>query len=280
VLNALTIDLEPWTCVYGEVLPEKHRVEKSLVEGTLQILDILEDCEVVTTFFCLGIIHDWFPFLLDEIRSRGHEIAFHGHSHTRLPDCSLRREIQKSSTLIEKYEVLGFRAPEMTITSEDMSVLDSAGFLYDSSTYGSFNTRIGGIVEVPVSTYPVRRRVQAFPKTLSHALREFEVPVGSGLFVALLSTRLLDSVIKKINRGGLPAVLFIHPWQLTGLPKIEIEQLIRHPSKALYLTKITEKKLRFVLKMNEFVPVRELVKERKDNEKIDILQKSEETTKG
>jgi peptidoglycan/xylan/chitin deacetylase (PgdA/CDA1 family) len=262
LLNALTIDLEPWMCFYGNVPLEKRLVEKSLVDSTYQILNIFDDYKVTVTFFVLGIIYKQFPSLVDEIKSRGHEIAFHGYSHKKLSENSLKLEIEKSRDLIEKYHVIGFRAPEMRVTWDDLNTLDSADFLYDSSTYGSFNSTVGGIVEVPVSIYPARRKNQDFPRTLKGTLKKFEIPIGSGLFVSLLSSRLFDNFIRKINREGLPAVLFIHPWQISGLPEIRMGQLIRHPSKILYLRRISEKKLRFILGRHEFAPIREILEDK------------------
>jgi len=261
LLNALTIDLEPWTCFYDNVPLEKHLVEKSLVDSTYQILNIFDYHRVTATFFVLGIIYKQFPFLLDEIKSRGHEIAFHGYSHKKLSESSLKLEIERSQDLIEKYRMKGFRAPEMRITWNDLKTLDSVDFLYDSSTYGSFNQTVGNIIEIPVSTYPVRKKVQTFPRTLTDALREFEIPIGSGLFMGLLSSGMIDSMIRKINQKGLPAVLFIHPWQLTGLPEVRIKRLIRHPSRVLYLPKISGDKLGYILKRHKFVSIWELLKD-------------------
>jgi hypothetical protein len=49
-----------------------------------------------------------------------------------------KNEIEKSKDFINKFTVKGFRAPKMSITSQNIEVLKLAGFTYDSSIYGSF----------------------------------------------------------------------------------------------------------------------------------------------
>ena len=66
-------------------------------------------------------------------------------------------------------------------------------------------------------------------------------------------------MILEINRQGQPFVLFIHPWQLTGLPEVKIGRLLKGPSKFFYLHKISEEKLRHLLKNHSFVTIWELL---------------------
>jgi len=259
MINALTIDLEPWMCFYDDMMLSK-RLD---VKGTMQLLDILENCDATTTFFALDVVYEWFPSLLDEIRFRGHEIAFHGYPHTKLNENMLKGNVEKARAFINKYKVKGFRAPKMKITQHDINLLSSAGFIYDSSIYGSFNllTVNKGIIEVPVSTYPVKKTSITFPRTLVDALKNFEIPFGSGLFVGLLSPRVLDCMIREINRKGQPFIALIHPWQLTGVPRVGAKWRIRELLKLPYTIKIPEKKLRYLLERHTFVSIQALLKE-------------------
>ncbi len=262
MINAFTVDLEPWMAFYDDV-PQKMSLDRGeLVKGTLWLLDTLDENDILTTFFIQGIVYEWFPDLIDEISSRNHEIAFHGYSHHGVTGDLLRSEIEKSRFLIEKYAVKGFRAPRMRVSQRDLELLSSIGFLYDSSTYGSFNrqTSVSGLKEVPVSSYPISFE-QTFPRTFKDCLRNLEIPFGSGLFVGLLSSRILSSLIKKVNDKNRPVVMFIHPWQLTGIPKMHFRKLITDVFKLPYLLKISQKRIRKLLKSHTFSTIRMLLDE-------------------
>jgi len=261
MVNALTIDLEPWMAFYDDVPLEITLDNGHLVKATWSLLDILDESDVRATFFVLGIIYEWFPDLVEDIRSRGHEISFHGYLHNDAKRDLLRGEIKKSRVFIRRYGIRGFRAPKMRIFQDDLEILRSAGFLYDSSTYGSFSPKISisGIKEIPVSTYPVNNTC-AFPRTLRDAIRSFELPFGSGLFVGLLNSRILDKLIRSVNKEGKPVIMFIHPWQLTGVPFLSISGLV-DVLKIPYLVKISKKKMRYLLRNHTFSTIQSLLEE-------------------
>ena len=52
--------------------------------GTPAVLTALADFDATATFFVLVHRVRGYPALLDEIMAAGHEIALHGHDHTRL----------------------------------------------------------------------------------------------------------------------------------------------------------------------------------------------------
>jgi peptidoglycan/xylan/chitin deacetylase (PgdA/CDA1 family) len=192
MINAFTVDLEPWVCYYTNSPLFKSQDGGNLLMTTQYLLDILEENDVTATFFTIGKIFEWFPKLLKDIQSRGHEIAFHSYSHRKLDGNLLDSEIARSKEFIERFQIVGFRAPRLEITLKNINSLASARFLYDSSTYGSSNNprRINGVLEIPVSTYPIRNN-NTFPKAFKGALRMFEFPVGSGLFMGLLHQKIL-----------------------------------------------------------------------------------------
>ncbi len=262
MINAFTVDLEPWMAFYEDV-PQKMSLDRGeLVKGTMRLLDTFDENDILTTFFVQGIVYEWFPDLIDEISSRNHEIAFHGYSHNGVTGDLLRSEIEKSKFLIEKYSVKGFRAPRMRIFQHDLELLSSTGFLYDSSIYGSFNrqTSISGLKEVPVSSYPVSIE-QTFPRTFKDSLRNSEIPFGSGLFLGLLSSKILSSLIKKVNDKNRPVIMCIHPWQLTGIPKTYFRRLIADVFKLPYLLKVSQKRISELLKSHTFSTIRMLLDE-------------------
>ena len=170
-----------------------------------------------------------------------------------------------ASKFLSTFKPKGFRAPQITLPKSTLSILPRYGFKYSSSTYAPIGRPIvceEKIMEVPVSTYPLLKRKvnMRFPRPLAFALRNFEIPFGSGLFVGLLSSRLLNNIIRSYNKEGRSAVLFIHPWQLITNKKIKSS--LAHITKLPYIvSKITPEKLRSLLERNYFTTISDLLKE-------------------
>jgi len=72
---------------------------------TLQILDILDEYDVKTTFFLVGIWVEKYPELAKEIVNRGHEIGNHSATHpymTKISREKMREELRIMSDEVEK----------------------------------------------------------------------------------------------------------------------------------------------------------------------------------
>jgi len=235
--NVLTIDLEAISHRYMTemtYLPQGRRTEvesgegRKLLDGgstpvwARGILRLLKGRDHRATFFVVGEVHDWYPELIGEIRESGHEIAYHSHTHAPIRNLGLlREEIQKSKRFLDDFRPLGFRAPRAFITERCLSELVKCGFAYDSSSYGPAGkyVRIGGIAEIPISTYTLKPWSRlALPRPLSpRLLASLEVPFGSGYFISLFSLldrNITSHFIRKCNGNGASAVLCLHPWQL------------------------------------------------------------------
>ncbi|MFH0848211.1 MAG: polysaccharide deacetylase family protein [archaeon] len=237
--NCLTIDLE--SIAHRYVTEKRHlsTVERSQIETeenrrlldggrillhTERILHLLKKYECSATFFVVGEVSEWYPALIDEIREEGHEVAYHSHTHTPLKSVHfLEEELEKSRSFIKKFRPRGFRAPQARITQECLAHLAKRGFVYDSSSYGSFTTlgMIEGVIEVPISTYSLHKDAAAtVPRPLSLSLlHNLEIPFGSGYFISLISLatpRLVSRLIEKSNQKGCPSILCLHPWQLSN----------------------------------------------------------------
>lgn len=84
---------------------------------TLEILDILDEYQVKTTFFLVGFWVDKFPDHVKEIHKRGHEIGNHSSNHpymTKLSDEEILRELSITSDKIKaltKQQPTLFRPP-------------------------------------------------------------------------------------------------------------------------------------------------------------------------
>lgn len=268
IVNCFTVDLEPWMCYYDQPSLEKELDNNLTTQLTHRILDLLERKNIRATFFVLGKIYGWYPRLIEEIAQRGHEIAFHTYTHRKITSREvLLDEIEKARKFIKKYKPRGFRAPQMILPPSSLSILHSYGFIYDSSTYASIGKPIkiingnNVIIEVPVTTYPLLKKKGEFnlPRTLIQAIKNFELPVGSGLLIGLLSSRILNRIIKKFNNEKKSFIMFIHPWQLYNVSRLHItlrKQLLKLP----YRVKISEEKLNDILSQHYFTTMMDLIK--------------------
>ncbi len=156
----LTIDIEDWFQVenfkpwipFSSWSSYELRVEKN----THRLLDLFDTFgstrnpkpetrnPIKATFFILGWIAERLPHLVQEIHSRGHEVASHGYKHNLCTECSsddLKTDLIHSKKLLEDIigaPVHGYRAPSFSITNNIFKIIKDCGYIYDSS-YNSFN---------------------------------------------------------------------------------------------------------------------------------------------
>jgi len=226
--------------------------------ATVKLLDMFNNYGVKATFFILGATYECCPSLIEEIESRGHEIAFHGFSHQKIDKCDLNNEIRKSKAFLDRFAPTGFRAPEAFIKRKHLKILEENGFLYDSSTYGP--TRLmeyfGRILEIPISSFPlwITKKEISFPRNLTRSIMSHEIPYGSGYFIGLLPKILLSKLISHTNENEAPAVIFFHPWQIYPYRwNFSAERAILFH---YYYVNISEK-LKYILKKHRFGPFRD-----------------------
>jgi len=226
-INYLTIDLEDWFQVsnYAEAIPRAHweRMESRLPHSIKIILDILNHFQVKATFFILGWVAERHPELITQIASEGHEIASHGYQHDLLYDLGpngFRQDLQKSINILNSITglpVLGYRAPSFSVTSECQWMFTSlaeAGLKYDSSVFPLQRQR-GGMPNTPQHPYYIDTSlgpIQEFP-VATLRIGPMYIPIGGGGFFRLYPYWLTAWGIRKLNHQGIPAVVYLHPWE-------------------------------------------------------------------
>lgn len=231
--NALTIDVEEHFQVHNlesAVSRSDWDDHESRVEANVgRILDLLDRHRTKATFFVLGWVAERHPCLVASIASRGHEVASHGYEH-RLVYSQTREEfeadLKRSIAILEDGlsrvdtpaypQLQGYRAPSFSITQAVPWALDAirdAGFRYDSSIMpASGHDRYGmkdvsrfahalsnGLIECPVSTVRCLGR---------------NWPAAGGGYFRLFPKMLTCWAIRRINREGHPAIVYLHPWEL------------------------------------------------------------------
>ena len=148
MLNAFTVDLEDWFHICGikslESVKNWSKFESRIENNTNILLNLLDEKRVKATFFTLGWVAKMYPSLLQNISSKGHEIASHSYFHRLIYNQSksqFTKDLLLSKRIIEdtiNQEIFGFRAPSFSITENESWVfreLRKHGFIYDSSLF-------------------------------------------------------------------------------------------------------------------------------------------------
>lgn len=196
-----------------------HRV----VANTMRILELFGESGVKATFFTLGWIAERYPGLVREIVARGHELACHGYAHVRVTQQSpqeFRQDVARAKGMLEDtagVEVMGYRAASYSIGRTNQwawGVLQELGFRYSSSIYPIQHDLYGwpqaprfpfhpdvasALLEIPITTVRLAKR---------------NFPCGGGGYFRLYPYRFSHWALCRVNREGLPAVFYFHPWEI------------------------------------------------------------------
>jgi len=273
MLNAITIDVEDYfhvTAFERYIDPAQwDNYPLRVVDNTRRILDLLDQFSVKGTFFVLGWIARRCPALVQEIDSRGHEIACHGYGHQliyRMTPAEFRSDVRRAKDLLENIcgkAVLGYRAPSYSVITETLWALDiliEEGFLFDSSIF-PIRHDIYGMPDAERFPHQIRRSrgiIREFPlSTLNvniadHTLR---IPVAGGGYLRLLPAWFVAKAISRINRfERRPAILYVHPWE-TDPDQPRIKACLRSRFRHYLNLDTTMPKLRYLLEHLRFAPV-------------------------
>ncbi len=271
MLNALTVDLEDWYHICGlensSDMAQWDAYESRVLGNTEKILRLLRKYDIKATFFVLGYIAFKEPDLIKTIKKEGHEVATHGFSHKRvfeMTEGEFFEDISKSIDIISsitKDRVLGFRAPEWSIRKETpwaLRILRKLGILYDSSMVPL--TRMG-CMDFPL--YPCKfdteyGEIWEFPLTTIRLFWE-HIPFSGGLPLRMVPYFYIVSTIRRMNREGLPALVYIHPWEFdVEHPPIDLPLSRRFMH--YFNIKVTPRKVEGLLRHFRFATVKDILR--------------------
>jgi polysaccharide deacetylase family protein (PEP-CTERM system associated) len=220
MLNAMTVDLEDWAqAVLGPHLP----VTDHVVRNTDRLLRLLDEHHVRATFFALGKVCESCPELLKAVCSAGHEIATHGYGHELVYNqtpAAFEEDVRRSMDLIESQigsRPIGYRAPAFSITRRSLwagPILAKLGIRYSSSVFPIRKQRYG-INDWPTGpgVWPDCPLIE-FPLTTLTLLGR-NIPVCGGGYMRLFPAAVQAWAIARRNRAGQPAVVYLHPYELS-----------------------------------------------------------------
>ncbi len=226
ITNFLTIDIEEWfhPTLIKPYITEDLRKYHRIVNNTNRILELLSKFNTKATFFILGEVAEQVPGLVKEIYKGGHEIATHGYGHNLVFSQSpneFRLDLQRSISLLEDItgeKIRGCRVPTWSITEKSLwalEIIKESGLSYDSSIspaifdltkYYDCTLRKGFLLLKKDSLIE-------FPQTTIKLLGK-NISFGGGFFLRLYPYFFTKSVIEDMNKNGVPAMVYLHPWEL------------------------------------------------------------------
>jgi len=229
MINFFTVDVEDyWSLFYRDYLGQEIPVSPRLLLSTRAMLDLLEEIGVRATCFCLGRIARAEPDLIKEIHGRGFEVASHGMDHIlyfQADPEQVRRDLADSRALLEDLigaAVRGFRAPHFNIRLDRPRLLElivETGYQYDSSIFPFRGKRYGsaesprGPYRIPTAAGPLLE----FPLA-TVVIRGRRLPAGGGGYLRYFPYGYNRWAIRSLNREGLPATVYLHPYECDSEP--------------------------------------------------------------
>jgi polysaccharide deacetylase family protein (PEP-CTERM system associated) len=222
----ISVDIESWVHRPVFNIPSYAQTKEldagNVLEASRIILEIFKKYQTKATFFILGTVAEWYPELIKDIKSEGHEIGIHGYTHKGLNahnKISFDNEIKKTVSILKNHgvEPRGYRSPFFTRSDFLYEILSKHGIIYDSSVFPvktplyngtSYSCRPfiidRGIIEIPCSVLKIGK---------------IRIPVG-GFYLRLFGEHLNCLFLKKIEERNGIAVLYFHPWEIMNIPKI------------------------------------------------------------
>jgi polysaccharide deacetylase family protein (PEP-CTERM system associated) len=274
MMNALTIDVEDYFHVHAfeGVFPRAswNGISTRVAESTRRILKILRDHDTKATFFVLGWVAHRQPEIVREIAADGHELASHGFAHHavyKLDPDSFRSDLLQSidaiSTACPGTQIRGYRAPSFSLNQDTpwaFDILTELNVVYDSSiSPATFHDRYG-TPSAPRFAHMVSPRLLEIPLSTIRIIGCNWQVAGGGYF-RLFPLPITSWAIRKINREGHPAIIYLHPWEFdTEQPRVRAASL-RSKFRHYVNLRHTEARLRAILRQFAFGPITEVFKD-------------------
>jgi polysaccharide deacetylase family protein (PEP-CTERM system associated) len=190
--------------------------------ATQQLLRILRAYNVRATFFVLGYVADRQPSLIEQIAADGHELGIHGYYHrfvSRLTPAEFDEELARSLEAVMRITGAapqGHRAPYFSVNAATpwaFGRMEAHGLRYDSSVFPVRNMLYGfpGAPRLPYRV-PGYRLWELPASTIRAAGGTW--PVAGGFYLRALPYAVIRQALRRLNRAGEPAIMYIHPWEL------------------------------------------------------------------
>lgn len=226
--HLLSLDLESW--IFSRRidqrklnLKELRALDDSYTPRVLNyLLKLLKKNNQKITFFTVTKLEEIYPGIFEKILEEGHEVGWHTHTHANITHVEiLKKELESSAKIIQKYKIKGFQAPTITFIKDGYKFLKKYGFEYSSSIYGNSSVvhKFDGIYEIPVTTsfkrYKPKKSEIFFPSNMTISnLKKFGIPTGSSYFWSLLGKKFYSKQMENAAEKNELVNMFVHEWQI------------------------------------------------------------------
>lgn len=221
----MTIDVEDWYNSSLDLFKDttvKHgaKPDHSVVDNTLFTLELLAKTNNKATFFVLGTVAEYYPDLVREMLTQGHEVASHGYAHDLIYNLS-QSEFEDDLKIAMEHltnagcsDVIGYRAPYWSITKKSLwalDVLQKLGFKYDSSIF-PIKRGLYGIPDAKTDIHEIKPGFWELPPATIR-LPGLNIPIAGGGYLRLAPYRIITAAIRKSNQQQ-TKVFYFHPYEL------------------------------------------------------------------
>ncbi|MEB4590143.1 polysaccharide deacetylase family protein [Candidatus Thiothrix sp. Deng01] len=228
-------DIEDWQ---QSVYDFDRAVSNRVVRNTSRLLDILDEHDVIGTFFIQGMVAEKFPNLVRSIADAGHELACHSHSHRmlyNLTEAQFRTELRRSMAALEDIsgsKVIGFRAPTFSVRDDILdwycAALREEGVVYDSSIMIATVRSCYGFTDDGILRRIAERGLDSYPMSVSRVLGK-NIPVLGGGYFRIYPYWLTQWLARKLDQNT--SIFYMHPYELDTNEYREVSQLVDIPTK-------------------------------------------------
>jgi peptidoglycan/xylan/chitin deacetylase (PgdA/CDA1 family) len=190
------------------------------------LLDALGHRDLGATFFVEGLNAEVYPELLQEIASRGHEVAYHAWRHEQWADLGTDAQAENLSRGVAAFEQLGLelaglRPPGGGLGAGGLDVLRDAGLRYCSPA-GAGAGEDGGVALLPFQWRHLDASCVLPPlASVREAMTGSPDPIEPAAFIAFL-----EAEIEALPRNGGHTTIVLHPFMLDWLGWERLDQLL------------------------------------------------------
>jgi peptidoglycan/xylan/chitin deacetylase (PgdA/CDA1 family) len=202
-----------------------------VIEPTERLLDLFARHDVRCTFFVLGEMAIWYPDLIRKIAARGHEVACHGMHHvdmTVLGPEEFGKQLREARAVLSPLAgraPIGYRAPNLVYEPWATAILESEGFVYDSTVCvsRSIGGKYKGWAHAPLHPYQPSYENVAVPggaRLIELPLPTFPIirlSAGSGIVTRIFGYYWSALALSHTIRSGDTGYYF-HPWEVGPRP--------------------------------------------------------------
>ncbi len=221
-MNILSFDIEDWFHIKFNKSFNNEKIwdqyESRIMLNSDIILEILDEYNIRSTFFCLGWVARKYPELLKKIHKNGHDIGSHSDVHNLIInqkysefEADIRRSIDSISQITgEKVNI--FRAPAFSIGESNLwafEVLAQNGIEIDCSVFPTKH-HFGGFKNIGMYTPFIIKQnglvLKEFPMSTYSVLGK-QIVVGGGGYFRLFPYWLIRHYFKRSSYN----MTYYHP---------------------------------------------------------------------